>query len=321
MSNAIKSPRDKLVFLTYLNRSGSTYLASKLAAYDEIGVGIEARFQDGWILPGFSAQNSQDLENYLDTLYQDKKFLSWGVAREELREALRAYSFPLKFSEILTESLSLYSGLISENVLLHKCGEYYRCVAKIRDELPGAKFIFIDRDPRAIYSSQKRSLDSQTELPMEENIHHFIFGYLDTLSIIDSLQNDPNFILIRYEDLVEKEVAVLAKVTGFLGVSAKKRTEDGSYFIAVPESQQHLHNHVKSGVPQKKRITGWQIELPVSDILLLQSVLKRHLISQGFSFYSPPQIGFSDWCQFYSKFFLFHYEAIKRRMFNIAHCY
>ena len=38
----------EIVFLCYLNRSGSTLLAKKLGEFKEVGVGIECEFIDGF---------------------------------------------------------------------------------------------------------------------------------------------------------------------------------------------------------------------------------------------------------------------------------
>ena len=172
-------PSDRnIVFLTYLNRSGSTYLSAKLSNYQEVRMGVESRFNDGWITPGFSIRTEQDLDSYLDTLYLDNKFQAWKVHRDELVNKLATLPYPLCFSDILLAALSLYQGQSSTpRLLVHKCGEYYRCVQAIRREVPTAKFIFVNRDPRAVFSSQRRSMDSQTGRPMQENILHFLFGY------------------------------------------------------------------------------------------------------------------------------------------------
>ncbi|MCI5134334.1 MAG: sulfotransferase, partial [Candidatus Electrothrix sp. AW2] len=207
----------QIVFLTYLNRSGSTYLSAKLSNYKEVRVGLEAHFNDGWINPGFSIRTEQDLHSYLDTLYQDVKFQSWKVHRDELFTCLKARAYPLRFSDILLAALSLYQGYsVVPQILVHKCGEYYRCIQTIRQELPRAKFIFVNRDPRAVFSSQRRSLDSQTGQPMQKNILHFLFGYLDTLQRLKELEHDPNFLVVQYEELIANEAEVMHEVEFFL---------------------------------------------------------------------------------------------------------
>ncbi len=320
MKESKKGTPKQLVFLTYLNRSGSTYLASKLAAYSDVGVGIEAKFFDGWNTPGFSVKNREELKVYLDRMYKDAKFCAWNVTRAELEAALLGNEFPLRFSDVLSEALRLYFSSGELQVYIHKCGDYYRCTGQIVEEIPEAKFIFIDRDPRAIYSSQRKSIDSQTGKPMQRNILHFIFGYLDTQRIVQSA-HESNFMIVRYEDLVVSEKSTMATVEKFIGITRQKDSSHEDYFVSVPSSQKHLHSNVKKGGPQVKRISGWQEELPPADILLLQNVLRKHLAAQGATLYHPDVVSLRDRFRFLINLLLFRYEAAKRRVFHIEHRY
>ena len=317
-------PELQIVFLTYLNRSGSTYLADKLSRYETVKMGIEARFVDGWIRLGFSVRTVAELRLYLDRLYQDAKFQAWQINRDVLTKHLAALPLPLHFSDVLLAALLLYQGSAPEkHILVHKCGEYYRCVETIRQELPQAKFIFINRDPRAVFSSQRRSLDSQTGQPMQENVLHFLFGYLDTLRRLKQLRNDPDFLIIQYEELLADEKKVMTKIEQFLGLSSLTKQTDisGSYFSSIPKEQQHLHAHVQKGHPYANRISGWQQELPVSHILLLQTVLKPYLIAKGFSLHRPAKTGLSAFSHFLFLLCLYWYESSKRKFFHIEHKY
>lgn len=317
-------PSDQnIVFLTYLNRSGSTYLSAKLNNYQEIKMGVEARFKDGWITPGFSIHTEQDLHSYLDTLYLDNKFQAWKVHRDELVNKLAALAYPFCFSDILLAALTLYQGQSSTpRLLVHKCGEYYRCVEKIQQELPAAKFIFVNRDPRAVFSSQRRSLDSQTGRPMQENILHFLFGYLDTLQRLEVLQDDPGFLVVQYEELIANEAEVMLRIEKFLELSLfDQQIDKKDYFASIPQGQRHLHQHVQSGDPCSDRVTGWQQELPVPYILLLQIVLKKYLRKKGFFFYSLSKITLPALGQCITLLSMYWYESMKRKLFRLEHRY
>ncbi|CAK8724917.1 hypothetical protein KKHLCK_15355 [Candidatus Electrothrix laxa] len=319
----IRQPHAQIVFLTYLNRSGSTYLASKLDGYETVKVGIEARFVDGWIIPGFAVRTVQELHSYIDTLYKDTKFQAWNIQRNELLNLLTDLPLPLCFSDILQAALSLYRGSSSgQHILIHKCGEYYRCVERIRQDLSGAKFIFINRDPRAVFNSQRRSMDSRTGQPMQKSILHFLFGYLDTLQRLEVLQHDPGFLVVQYEELIANEVDVMRGIKKFLELSPTNQQFDKTdYFASIPQGQRHLHQHVQNGDPCSDRVSGWKQELPVPYILLLQTVLKKYLRKKGFSFYSPAKITLPALGQFIILLCMYWYELVKRKLFGIEHRY
>lgn len=313
---------DTIVFLTYCNRSGSTYLASKIAASGSVGVGIEAKFADGWIEPGFSIQNQQDLETYLDALYQNVKFIAWSVDRKKLSGLLSQKAFPLLFSEFLLTALSCFFSPRQYTSYLHKCGHYYRCVEEIRKELPRARFLFIRRDPRAVYNSQRKSIDSQTGKPMQPDILHFLFGFLDTDKRLKSLGNDPGFMIVDYEDLLQNEETVMTRVMHFVGskyvpdMSCKE-----SYFSKVPVAQKHLHKNIRSGKPVASRITGWQKELPAGDILLMQRTLRKYLQEKELKIYVPDRVTLRERTRYLINAVRFYYERTKRRVLGIEHRY
>jgi hypothetical protein len=313
----------EIVFLTYLNRSGSTYLASRLNECEGIQAGIEARFVDGWITPGFSIRDDQELVKYLDNLFADDKFQAWKVSRKELTAVLSSLEFPLRFSEVLLAAHSL-STISCKNcrIILHKCGEYYRCVEKIRSELPQAKFIFVHRDPQAIFSSQRRSMDSRTGQPMLQDVLHFAFGYIDTWKRVAALRKEPYFFVVQYEDLVASEEKTITEVTRFLGISyAVSSGRKNNYMQAVPDAQQHLHQEVQRGRPNIQRVDGWKKELPASDVLFLQVVLRKYLHEVGFKRYYPPRMSMVERGRFLKNLFLYVYEFWKRRIFRIEHHY
>ena len=310
-----------ITFLTYLSRSGSTYLASKLSEFAEIGVGIEADFIDGWIAPGFTVDSLKQLDSYLDTLYEGYKFCQWRIDRNLLESNLKAYSFPILFGQIIFEVLSLYFQQETVSVMVHKGGHYYRAVNQIREELPTAKFVFIDRDPRAVFSSMRRSLDSVTQKPMLEDILHFTFGYLDTQKKIRQFAGASFFYLVRYEKLLKNESKEIQEILNFLGVGNKKDEKKLGYFDVVPDNQKHLHQNVSSGKPDITRKDGWKEELGAADIRFLEIVLKKHLNLNGYRLSGMCLRTFPEKVHLITNLLKFYYESVKRTIFSLRHKY
>ena len=79
---------NQIVFLTYIPRSGSTYLAKLLDEYKDIGVTIEANIPDGIRNGKCKIENYNDFEEYLKRLYRDEKFNYWNIDKDRLKKIL-----------------------------------------------------------------------------------------------------------------------------------------------------------------------------------------------------------------------------------------
>ncbi|WP_446008842.1 sulfotransferase [Candidatus Electrothrix sp.] len=268
----------QVVFLTYISRSGSTFLAQILDSLHEVCVGLETRLDDGWIRGEHVCLHSEsEIRAYLNQMEKDAKFRQWGVSSDEIWQRLSMHPPPIYFGDILQAALLEYAGKTSPKVLVHKCGHYISCVSKIRQEIPRAKFIFVDRDPRAIYCSQKRSIDSLTRQPMQSDIVDFALEYKKLQRSLQSVSQDPYVMVVQYEEIIASDPrAIQQKFAQFLEVDSFS-VNTSNYYSTIPEAQKHLHRRVESGVPDRTRVSAWKNELPVSEILFLGWALRNWL--------------------------------------------
>lgn len=268
-------------FLIYLNRSGSTLLAQKLNYFKEIAVSLEARLIDGIKRGPLIINTENDLEQYLNLIFQDEKISSWRMDLTSLKSRIRKNTYPIKFNTILKEILNEYFCNSSKKIYIYKCGRYFLYIDKIKSLFPNSKFIFISRDPRAIYNSQVQSKDSITKKPMAKDIVRFAIGYKNTYKIVNDVQHKKYLHIVNYESLVTNEQKELKKILTFLHVqNIKSKQQD--YFDSIPNNQKHLHYNLKSEKYLSDRINGWQHELNKSDIVFLQKTLKSELTSNGY---------------------------------------
>lgn len=281
----------RICFLTYLARSGSTLLASELDQYGLIGVTLEENLPDG-IKRGkpLKIKDSKALANYLKEIYRDKKFQAWGISKAELKKAiLESCSFPLRYGDILHIIHYLYFAENLPEMVIHKQGNYCLLIDKVRAEFPDALFLFIDRDPRAIYNSQKKSINSISEKLMNEGIVKFALTYKRMQKIIRHTNYEAFFYTINYEDLVECKAKELEKILNFLQLKSTKKDRKESYYSRIPEQQRHLHQNL-GGNYNSSRTAGWKNELETHRIVFLQTALRRELMNKGLKFYSTGRL-------------------------------
>ncbi|MBS3807938.1 MAG: sulfotransferase [Bacteroidales bacterium] len=272
-----------IVFLTHMARSGSTLLARELDRFDAVSVGIEESLPDG-IVKGEEVflESRADLDDYLERAWQDRKLAEWGVKGDALRMRLITnHSFPIRFPEILEELLGLYLNPHPNAYLVHKKGPYYLHVERVREQFPDARFIHIDRDPRGIYNSQKKSRRSNSGQIMAEPLTTFAFQYLAAQHAISRYQREPYFHVVCYEDFVKDPQSELLRIMEFLGLQKLQASEHGSYLERIPGGQHHLHGNLGS-VILPERALSWKEELEAEELYFFQQALGKTLRSKGY---------------------------------------
>lgn len=273
-----------ICFLTYMNRSGSTLLAEKLDRLSEVCVSLEPDIRDGLgEARGLVIRDEDALEDYLDEIYRSHKFSKWGIDREALSVLLLQGGFPITFREILPAILSQYCGTEEVRLYVFKNNEYFRFYAILREMFPASKFIFVARDPRGIFNSEKQAVDSAGR-PMRRNLAVFAAHYVRTHDFIEmNLRGKTYFHYLRYEDLVQHEAKVLRELEGFLGISCDTSGKEAEYFRKIPENQKHLHRNLADGEMKTRRISAWDEELEPLEISFLQTTLGRYLAKNNYT--------------------------------------
>lgn len=263
-------------FLTYLSRSGSTLLAKKLSEYPSLGVTIEANWVDG-IRKGnrtIKINNKKELNAYLKTIEKSSKYKFWNIDSEKLEESILNKQFPFCYKDVLEEILLQYFDFKSSYIF--KTDSYFIYHKKLWDVFPKAKILFLDRDPRGIFNSQKKSVNSDTKKPMQSNICKFACEYYYAFEVVTKLDYEPRFLKLKYEDLLLREGELMNEILDFIGLE-KRSTEISNYQDQIPNSQQHLHSNIGKNNVQLDRINGWQKELTKFEIIFLENVLKKQI--------------------------------------------
>lgn len=266
-----------ICFLTYMARSGSTLLAKELDHYRRTGVTIEDDIPDG-ILKGEEVyiQNSEELEIFIDKICEGKKFREWKISPEKLFAKLENnYRYPVRLDSLYRSIYDLYFSESNPEIILHKKGRYYLKVDSVKASFPGAKFIHIIRDPRALFNSQKNSKDSITGKPMETSVVAFALNYRNMSEIVRKQADNKSFKVVFYEDFIDKKEEIIVSILDFIQLSDRTKGTSG-YFERIPEKQRYLHDNINYDVLSSRK-TGWQEELSSLEISILETCLKREL--------------------------------------------
>lgn len=273
----------QLAFLLYVNRSGSTFLASKLADVPGIAMTIEANFVSLMIEHGFQLDSDKDIDRFIEILTVDDHFREWNIDNETLRTRLGALPRPAGVEEVTRAILDIrFEGTEPQCIVL-KDPRAKIHIERVRKAFRAPKFIHVVRDPRAVAGSQMTSVSSKGDVMVTDPVTaaqkwlHFVRKI--------HAQAGPDLIELRYEDMIADLEAVVTQVLAFLGVSAAPGSVTAgksSYFDAIPDSQKHVHGKVKDGAPKKDRIAGWRKELKPTDIVLIERQCAEEMKRLGY---------------------------------------
>ena len=278
------NPKNGIVFLAHDNRSGSTFLAGLLDNFPDIGVTTESPLLSYLLKGEKNYETASGLTVLLDRLYSEDKFKSWGIPRSTLEQSLLK-RLPRTRQDIFYLILNAYFDIHKPNSTLwvyKGVNPYY--VIEAKRFLPEAKFLFIYRDGRAVFSSKRRSIDTSGHM-MEKNPLRAARKWCTYIQLAKLTCGQGHGLMVKYEDLVCWPEEQLRKIFRFFIGSDLSSTQVSlvalDYKKKIPRSQLHLHQNV-GNTPLKSRIEAWKAELPLAERYIYENVAHSTLKSLGY---------------------------------------
>lgn len=269
--------KPKIIFLSYINRSGSTYLSAKLNSHKDIVVTPEASFPQS--LLGYASNeiylSTDDLKPYIRHLFDDYKFASWKLNKEELLSlASKQWPDRAQASSLMPIILSLYVEQINLEAKVVIFKEGARSVLdsnRFFDHFPEAGLIHMIRDPRAVFHSQRKSKGSVDGLPMAISPKEFAQNWNLVMESSRNLKAKAvEYRELRYEDLIQETNNAWDEILQWIGLTDLEiPTDVAAYNIAIPDRQKHLHDRL-SGKPDASRIDSWRDQLAAEEVAIIE---------------------------------------------------
>lgn len=277
----------QIVFLMYENRSGSTFLASRLDLHEEIAVTIETEAFADLLETGSDLKDEADIARVVNTFFGDDKFGQWNLTREKLSQGLAALPRPARFEDVLRKVLDLHFDGLDVPYYLVKGTRLTHHIARLRGEIPSARYLHIIRDPRGVFGSQKQSVGSYTARVMNDDPLDAARRWAANARRVDRVAG-ADLLEIRYEDLIADYDATMSKVRRFIErdglppIADPGELDGEAYLAKIPEDQRHLHQNLVRK-PRADRIEAWREELTDIEIALTQKGAAEVLEAKGYA--------------------------------------
>lgn len=269
------------LFVTGMERSGTTLLASILAQHPAIGHRVPpftsnlfSHWPDGVRHPG-------ELERFLDDLYGRTRFAVSPVHREVLRARLGPL-LPLTFRDLAAEVMTAHSAHHGKPDFVYWVDKTPLFVTLLHENkarfdrvLGDYRMVSILRDGRAVLSSVLRA-QATLGHGFRTDVFYLAAQWRRSATLGALFSRPGQHLQVRYEELITRPAATIETVCRFLDLPYESRMLD--YWRSDTASPIH---RLLSSPPRADRIEAWHTEadprlLRVFDLLARPELARAH---------------------------------------------
>jgi len=301
---------ERIIFLSYINRSGSTYLANLLSKQTKTCSIPEAEVLIFELLTiPEKIIKKKDIKFLKLKILKNSKIKEWGLPTNQLENIISNSHTKTCFS-LFTQIIELYLLTYKPHsqIALFK-GTRLRSLYNKNSFYTnnGINLINILRDGRATYASQKRSLSSLTGQPMTNNIVSSAFEWK---KFARGLKKNRTGYTIKYENLMLDPKNKIKNILNYLNIEYNL---DKDYTIKLPESQIHLHYNINKP-PDNSKIDNWKNELSDIEISTYNLIAARQLKYFEYEFDKKINIGILKYLTYYSLKLIFIEKVLESKI-------
>ncbi len=292
------------VFICGLPRSGTTLLTSLLDSHSSLAVFPE----ETWLARSLLPKRTPNREVLIEDLFTKTpvRFLNperdirsieriggLGVVdygdfdfphfRALVRERFAAsQGTPAELLRILFQSYGELTDQAHKRYCVEKSPFNEKFIAHIRRAWSAPRFIYILRDPRAVYLSRReKNLKQDKPLTLQQFIHEWI-GSMNAW--VSDVADYPH-LLIRYEDLIHAREATLRRICQHLAIPFELTlltpTKNGNNWTGISSSGAEVH--------QEHQVLGsnWQHQLTNDEVRLIETCLGKIMVQFDYQLSAP----------------------------------
>jgi hypothetical protein len=282
----------KYIFIIYINRSGSTFLANQLSKLNEILVCPEAEVLVNMLKNPDTRLSRKEQESLGSAIENDRKLKHWNLDIDLMKTD--SQSRPELFFNILDYYRS--GTKPNSRIIAFKAVDLINYVDILHDYgiHKGLEIYFISliRDPRAVFNSQRQTYVDHRKKYMNRNPLTTVYqwNYLLTKSI--NYASLYKLVILKYEDLVNNLEMELNKLLNIIDVHGEHPFAgvQGDLKARIPLDQLSMHQHI-TDPPIPAKVNQWQTECKILTQELIQHYTKEGLMQMRYHIIPATQPG------------------------------
>lgn len=203
------------IFVVGCARAGTTLLQQILNAHPDVAITPETHFVPRfWLRAGDygDLQSGDGFQRLLDDIAADEAFQALRIPPRRFLEATAAG--PRDFGSVLRTIMQLVAEHKGARILGEKTPLHLRHMRRLAAAFPGARFVHLVRDPRAVVASRR------TQPWAPESVARNALYWRNTMRAARKQQRalGPSVITLRYEDLVRSPEATIRSLCAALAL-------------------------------------------------------------------------------------------------------
>ncbi|WP_436514886.1 sulfotransferase [Ekhidna sp. To15] len=276
--------------LSYLSRSGSTFLSDKLNRYRDICVTLEASFPPELLgIQGYKTVNllnEKNLRRFIKDIELLSKVRNWELDNGLIIQKLLKLSFPITGIQVFKTYLDCFKEKYKPyaKAVIYKGSPVMPwTVPQLLDKSNQFKVIYLQRDPRAIYSSQiannlPYSSRKFTQSPFEVGL-----DWKNTSKAVEFCDSD-FFLKVRYENLIGSSKG-FDEIIHFLNVHSELDNNTFDYSQILPKEERSIHSNINK--PRKAHyIDKWRDQISPEAASMIDWLCKDYLMKENYEIYA-----------------------------------
>jgi len=230
----------KLIFVSYLDRSGSTYFISRLGALKNVFAFPECE----WIIDNVLVKEYRNFnelkEAFLISIHKDEKLKNWKFTQKEINSI---FSQSKNKGEVFINLLNVYKNKYDKEAFVGVLKRQYilfyknKILWELKDMIEIHWFSII-RNPIDVYASMKTTLDPYKGKPFEGNIISFFRRWHFSSGLIER-NSDKVFFYEKFMTDTSEELKNISEILGInYSYDSKKITD---FYNRFSEKDKMLH--------------------------------------------------------------------------------
>ncbi|MBN2522480.1 MAG: hypothetical protein JXB24_04360 [Bacteroidales bacterium] len=277
----------KLVLFLSINRSGSNLILNELSKNPEILVCPEAEaLVNHFLLHQNNCISLKSFERIKRKLANDYKFTNWSlnISSLQLNDSVKTYFDAF----ILILCKYLYQVKPDARIVIFRAERLFQLVDNLSRKniiTYEIKVLCLIRDIRAIYASQKNTVNPDSGKTMSSNpirTTKYWIWYIQSIQHLSGFY----FYQIRYENFILEYNESLIQIFNMLGASVKPLKPTGDLYERMLDQHKKIHKNCTK-YPIASRIIAWQQNLSKYEIDCIEHLAEKTLMNLNYRLIHP----------------------------------
>jgi hypothetical protein len=257
-------------FIVGCGRSGTTLLRTILNRHADVAIPLESLF----IIDYLKVASRKDLTDLLSMLVREPEIMEWGI-----RPQVDDFAGCRTISEVIDELHQIYLRVRGKNRWGQKTPRFVRETELLLHHFPGALFIHVVRDPRAVVNSLIHS-----DVHASNAYHASLRWRMDVAKGLELEEKHPRRVTrVHYEDMVRAPENAIRRILDFLELAYDPALlqNDPSSAEEYSEFYQNIHANLDSG-PTDQFIDKWKTRLSSADVEVIEALTYEQMRGLGY---------------------------------------